>query len=431
MNHNNNPAEKKAVIIGLDGVPCSLLNYYIEQGVMPHLKEIVASGTLMPMQSSLPEVSSVAWTSFMTGKNPAHHGIFGFMELDRSNYEYLFPNYFSVKSPTFWEELDVPTVAVNIPQTYPAKSINGVLVSGFVALDLEKAVYPSRIYEYLNSIRYKLDVNSTLAVKDPEAFFKNLFEVFEKRIEAIKYLYSQEEWQIFIGTVTETDRLHHFFFDSARSGKYYDIFADFYNKIDKFLWEIYVRAEKDQAIFLTCSDHGFTTINTEVYVNQYLKENGFLRVSGNNGFKGITSDSRALCLEPARVYLHLKNKYSLGNVSQSEYESTRNELKTLFESLTFNGKNIVNKVFLKEEIFSGTFIAEAPDMYILAEPGFDMKASLNKEATFGLSHFKGAHTYNDAHLYLSNNYAYNLPANLSIEDIPSIIKKHFAGGKDQ
>ncbi len=81
----------------------------------------------------------------------------------------------------------------------------------------------------------------------------------------------------FIGTVTETDRLHHFFFDSAIYGKYYDIFADFYKKIDIFLWEIYVRAEKDKAIFLTCSDHGFTTINTEVYVNQYLKENGFLR----------------------------------------------------------------------------------------------------------------------------------------------------------
>ncbi len=54
-----------------------------------------------------------------------------------------------------------------------------------------------------------------------------------------------------------------------------------------------------------------------------------------------------------------------------------------------------------------------------------MKASLNKDTIFGLSHFKGAHTYSDAHLYLSNNYAYNLPANLSIENIPSIIKNHF------
>jgi predicted AlkP superfamily phosphohydrolase/phosphomutase len=423
--------EKKAVIIGLDGVPCSLLSFYIKQGIMPHLKEIVSSGTLMPMKSSLPEVSSVAWTSFMTGKNPAQHGIFGFMELDRNNYEYHFPNYFSIKSPTFWEELDVPTVAVNIPQTYPAKSINGVLVSGFVALDLEKAVYPRRIYEYLNSIHYKLDVNSNLAVKDPEAFFKNLFEVFDKRIEAIKYLYSKEEWQIFIGTVTETDRLHHFFFDSATCGKYYDIFADFYNKIDKFLWEMYVSAEKAKAIFLTCSDHGFTTINTEVYVNQYLKETGFLKVLGNNGFTGITSESRAFCLEPARIYLHLKNKYPLGNVSQSEYQSLRNELKALFESLTFNGNKVVNKVFLKEEIFSGTLIDEAPDMYVLAEPGFDMKASLNKNTTFGLSHFKGAHTYNDAHLFLSNRYSYNLPVNLSIEDIPSIIKNHFTGNKAQ
>lgn len=424
-NISNSSSEKKAVIIGLDGVPCSLIRYYMEKGIMPHFKEMVAEGRLASMTSSLPEVSSVAWTSFMTGRNPAQHGIFGFMELDRNSYEYYFPNYFSVKSPTFWEELDVPTIAINIPQTYPAKAINGVLVSGFVALDLEKAVYPRRIYEFLNSIDYKLDVNSTWAMKSPEVFFKNLFEVLAKRIEAIKHLYSAEKWGIFIGTITETDRLHHFFYDSAMEGKYFDRFAEIYKKIDDFVWEIYVRAKKDNAIFLTCSDHGFTTIKTEVYINQYLKENGFLTIMGNKGFKGITADSRALSLEPSRLYVHLKNKYPRGNVSHAEYESLRQELKTLSEALFFNGNKVVNKVFLKEEIYSGPWADEAPDLYILAEPGFDMKASLNKDTIFGLSQLRGAHTYHDAHLYLSNNYSNSLPTDVSISSISSIIKNYF------
>lgn len=124
---------RKVVIIGLDGIPYSLLKSYMAQGIMPHFQEMAAAGQLLPMKSTLPEVSSVAWSSFMTGKNPADHGIFGFMEIDRDNYEYRFPNFTSLKAPTFWENLDLLTVAVNIPQTYPARPFKGVLVSGFVA----------------------------------------------------------------------------------------------------------------------------------------------------------------------------------------------------------------------------------------------------------------------------------------------------------
>jgi predicted AlkP superfamily phosphohydrolase/phosphomutase len=89
--------------------------------------------------------------------------------------------------------------------------MRGVMVSGFVALDLRKATYPERIFHYLNTIGYKLDVDSKKATEDPEAFFNDLFETFFKRKQAIEYLCDNEDWQLFIGTVTETDRLHHFF----------------------------------------------------------------------------------------------------------------------------------------------------------------------------------------------------------------------------
>ena len=90
---------KKVVIIGLDGVPHSLLEQFTQQGIMPHFREIMSKGFLRKMETSLPEVSSVAWTSFMTGKNPGEHGIFGFMELKDSSYDMHFPNYTDVKCP--------------------------------------------------------------------------------------------------------------------------------------------------------------------------------------------------------------------------------------------------------------------------------------------------------------------------------------------
>ncbi len=392
----------KVVIIGLDGVPYSLLKDYIDQGVMPRLKEMAAAGALMPMTSTLPEVSSVAWASFMTGKNPAEHGIFGFMEVNRQTYDFQFPNFLSLKSPTFWEELSLPAVAFNIPQTYPARPTNGVLVSGFVALDLAKAVYPPRLLPYLQSLDYQLDVKSQLAATDPGAFFDNLAAVFATRCQALRHFYDTESWRIFIGTITETDRLHHFFFDSARGGAHHQVFLDFYRKLDAFLGEMYDRARADGALFLTCSDHGFTAIRSEVYVNNFLKEKGYLSIEGAAGLKGISPSSQAFCLEPARVYLHLKDKYSRGGVPAAAYESLRRELAELFRSLEKDGEPVVQRVFLKEEIFSGPFAAEAPDLYVLGRPGFDLKSALNREGLFGLSHFRGAHTYDDAHVFISD-----------------------------
>ncbi|RKY27315.1 MAG: hypothetical protein DRP61_04410, partial [Candidatus Omnitrophota bacterium] len=66
---------KKIVIIGLDGVPFELIKDLSDKEVMPNTSQIIQEGDLRRMSSSLPEVSSVAWSSIITGKNPAEHGI--------------------------------------------------------------------------------------------------------------------------------------------------------------------------------------------------------------------------------------------------------------------------------------------------------------------------------------------------------------------
>src|SRR3990170_5709525 len=99
-------SSKKALLIGLDGVPCSLLNRYLNQGVMPHLKKILDEGfSLHSMNASIPDVSSVSWTSFATGVNPGEHGIYGFMDVQPRTYSLSFPNSRDVKAPPFWEIL--------------------------------------------------------------------------------------------------------------------------------------------------------------------------------------------------------------------------------------------------------------------------------------------------------------------------------------
>jgi predicted AlkP superfamily phosphohydrolase/phosphomutase len=73
---------------------------------MPNLRQILTQGfRLHPMNASVPDVSSVSWTSFSTGVNPGEHGIYGFTELNPENYSLYFPNSRDVKAPPFWEIL--------------------------------------------------------------------------------------------------------------------------------------------------------------------------------------------------------------------------------------------------------------------------------------------------------------------------------------
>ncbi|MBZ0157685.1 MAG: alkaline phosphatase family protein [Alphaproteobacteria bacterium] len=414
---NRDKEYKKVVVAGLDGVPYTLLLEYMERGVMPELKELCRGGKLIRMSSSLPEVSSVAWTGFMTGRNPGEHGIFGFMELDRQSYGYTFPNFTTLKERPVWERNNIKTVAFNIPQTYPALPMNGVMVSGFVALDLKKATYPDRVFSYLSERGYRLDVDARLAGENPEAFFADLFEVFRKRREAIEYLYDNEEWQLFIGTITETDRLHHFFYDSAREGQYFAVFERFYRELDGFIGNLARKAERDGALFMTCSDHGFTPISTEVYLNRWLVESGYLERDGGEGLKGMTSSSRAFCLDPSRIYLHLEGKYKKGRVQQKEYRSLLDELKGQFLEIAFEGRKVIKEAYRREEIFHGRYAENGPDLYLLPHYGFDLKGSVDRSSVFGTSRFRGMHTYDDAHLFVSDGALVQEDEQWSIERV--------------
>ena len=92
-------------MIGLDGVGAPLVEALTDAGVMPRMAALRRAGTLARMTSTLPTVSSVSWSSFMTGVNPGRHGIFGFTDVTRDSYALSFPNYGHLRAPTLWDAL--------------------------------------------------------------------------------------------------------------------------------------------------------------------------------------------------------------------------------------------------------------------------------------------------------------------------------------
>ena len=95
---NTDKNNKRLIIIGLDGVPYSLIQKYTSIGLMPNLRQLIEESQFIRMQSSIPDVSSVAWSSIITGKNPGEHGIFGFTEIEPCSYQYRYPNFNDLKA---------------------------------------------------------------------------------------------------------------------------------------------------------------------------------------------------------------------------------------------------------------------------------------------------------------------------------------------
>jgi predicted AlkP superfamily phosphohydrolase/phosphomutase len=157
-----------------------------------------------------------------------------------------------------------------------------------------------------------------------------------------------------------------------------------------------------QNAFYMISDHGFTKIQSEVYLNRWLQENGFLKFQNNQPktIMEIGPGSKAFTLDPSRIYINLSDKYPFGAVDRRDYESVRNEIKQGLETLMYRGDDsVVKKVYLKEELYFGSNLDWAPDLVVLSNPGFDLKGKVNGEAVFGRSDLSGMHSQDDAFFF--------------------------------
>jgi len=393
--------------------------------LMPNLAELAGKGTLSNMTASIPEVSSTSWSTFMTGVNPGKHGIYGFMELQKGSYKWRFPDSRDVSSRTLWDiagSNGKKSIVLNVPSTYPAKELNGILTAGFVALDLKKATYPETAYEYLKGIGYIMDVNARKAQESLEALAEEIDKTFEVRKKAIMHFLDTGEWDLFIGVITETDRLHHYLWVALEDENHpqHDFFIGFYKKLDAFIGEMY-RKVGDQVPFIMLSDHGFTTIKKEVYLNAWLREQGYLKFRKDvpGSLEDIHEESRVFVLDPSRIYIHSKGKYLNGSVCPDDYDGLRKKIREELMTLTYKGEKVIKEVLFKEEIYSGGLVKDAPDLVALSHEGYDLKGAINKPEIFGNSFLTGGHTRDNAVFYINRDVK---KSDINIVDVgPTVI----------
>ena len=421
----------KTIIIGLDGVPYGMIEDFAQNGVMPNMAKLISHGIFKKMRSSIPEISSVAWSSIITGKNPGEHGIFGFMDLFDSSYKMRFPNFNDLKAKPFWEDWPGRSVIINVPSTYPVGQMDGVHISGFVSIDFEKSIYPKSLIPQLQELGYCLDVDSAKAHSSMELFLSDLDKTLDARIKAYRHLWNNVDWQTFMLVFTGTDRLMHFLWEAYEDEKhkYHNVFLEHFTKIDEVIGEISDQL-KDNDLLVMLSDHGFEGLDYDVHISHVLKEEGFLQFKDHQdvALNNINQDTKAFVLDPARIYLNLKGKYPCGTVTTSEGEDVLCQLEGLFASLEINGRKVVRDIYRKHQIFSGPYLDEAPDLVLVANDGFNLRGDINAQQLFDKGIFTGKHTQDTAFLAVSGLADTNIvPDTPVVSDVRDIIEKASTG----
>lgn len=152
------------VILGLDGMDPVLTGKFMAEGKLPNLSRLKERGSYSSLETTIPSISPVAWSSFMTGCHPAKHNIFDFLSRDPKNYlpdlssarigrpkKVLSLGRYNIplskpeikglrRSLPFWKilgENGIFSTILRIPITFPPEKFRGHLLSGMCAPDLK------------------------------------------------------------------------------------------------------------------------------------------------------------------------------------------------------------------------------------------------------------------------------------------------------
>ncbi|MFH1755967.1 MAG: alkaline phosphatase family protein [Candidatus Latescibacterota bacterium] len=153
----------RVFVLGIDGMDPKLLSEFIGKGRMPNFEAFVKDNTFMPLGTSIPPQSPVAWASFITGTDPGSHGIYDFIHRNTEDY---FPQFSTssvtppektltigswvlplsggkalnlMRGKTFWQSLDdhdIPYTIFRIPSNFPPAPCEGISISGMGTPDL-------------------------------------------------------------------------------------------------------------------------------------------------------------------------------------------------------------------------------------------------------------------------------------------------------
>lgn len=280
---------EKTVVVGFDALDFEYLDAF--ESSLPNFSALREEGVEAPLRSTFPPWTGSAWPSMYTGTDPSHHGVYGFFHHDGGypdDDELVTRN--RVRAPAIWNYLSAtgdPTVTLNVPVTHPAEPVDGALIPGYLAHE-DDAGYPEGVREEISeAIGEEYTIYSSGETSDDEDEKRaGYLDLIETRGQAAEFLLEAYDWKVAVVQVQKTDAVFHNFDDR-------ETFRQVYERADELLGRVLDAA--GDANVVVCSDHGIGRVDGyNVYLNEILRENGFVETTTEADNPSLASEKSAL-----------------------------------------------------------------------------------------------------------------------------------------
>jgi predicted AlkP superfamily phosphohydrolase/phosphomutase len=362
----------RILIIGIDGASPKLIEEW--KNDLPYFRRFMEEGCFGRSIPPCPAQTPVAWTTFLTGKNPGKHGIFSFISRSQGSYQRQITHPEQIRSKTLFHILNdfgKKVGSINVPLSTYSQG-ESFMIPGF--LDKYEGIpRPDRIAKKLekrfglSKFEGDLDIEVLRQFNtNPDKFFESVERITEQQLELCLFLMKEEPWDLFMTVFMGLDRIQHFFWkyiDRDHPGHVQNRFSQKFKKsyqiLDQVVGELLKNCEKDDIIILI-SDHGFCPVYKEIILNNYLQEEGFLQTRDG---KVDLERSKAVSYGYGDIWLNVKGREPNGIVEKGkDYEFLREKIVDILEKLSIDNTKPVKKVMKRESLYWGELLKEAPDL---------------------------------------------------------------------
>jgi predicted AlkP superfamily phosphohydrolase/phosphomutase len=287
----------QTLIIGLDGATFDIIDPMMGEGKLPNIARLMKDGGRATLMSSTPPLSPIAWASIITGVNPGKHGVYDFAQREPGSYDFV-PNSSAKRhARAMWNILGdrgKRVCVVNVPLTYPAEKVNGVMISGFPSPpDAENWTYPRSLGADLARELHDVDFRKPVALVDDgeeEELLEELTKTIRNQIRVLKHLLSKERFDfimtVFDGIDTASHSLWRYLdpdhpkYDPKLAEQGRKAFYRSYELADEAIGELLGEFEVQPNV-IVLSDHGNGPVYYGVCINNWLAERGYLAFKRN------------------------------------------------------------------------------------------------------------------------------------------------------
>ncbi|MCB0076196.1 MAG: alkaline phosphatase family protein [Anaerolineales bacterium] len=342
----------RVIVIGLDGATFDLIRPWAAEGHLPTLARLMDEGSWGELRSTMPPMTAPAWTSFATGVNPGKHRLYDWIARDDGGYAFAPLTARDATAPTLYRLLSEAgrrVLVMNVPMSYPAAPVNGIMIAGMPAPTLDERIsHPPGIVDELKAaigdyILYP-DPGQAYSDRGIDSFLQRLYRTTELRTAAFRHLLAQERWDFAMLVYNGTDTISHALWkfmdqrhplhDPRRYTKYGHAIRDYYRFVDGQLAALMDTLD-DQTTLLLMSDHGFGPFHKFIHVNNWLMAEGWLHAK-----RGLMAQLKQRLFRRGMAPMSVYNQLMRVGLGALKREVVRGQGQGLMKRLFFSFEDV-------------------------------------------------------------------------------------------